>query len=307
MIRALLILFLFASFVKALDVQATSQNIRSYVLPFQKASIKASYNMVNKNFDIFNIRDDNIGSASRHGSIGDLTGLDFTLGYGLSEYISLFYNFEYQNFDYASENLKNQKHNFFTKLGIYHNPSSFIDTFSTDLGFIHNGANDLKISNSNLGISNMDDLSDNSFYIRVLAGSKIKASILDFYLGLKYTNINTKLDLLSHNRDETSINMGFQYTIELGSYLVEGGYEYIRLFNRNVQNIENSNNIFNLTLSYALSRQILIFIGSKYYTNQYNGIIPYLYNEKTKNVFESKFGYANIGFVYNFDLKFPNH
>ena len=307
MIRASLMLFLFASFVKALDVQATSQNIRSYVLPFQKASIKASYNILNKNFDIFSIRDESVGSALRHGSIGDLTGLDFTLGYGLSEYISLFYDFEYQNFDYASESLKNQKHNFFTKLGIYHNPSSFIDTFSTDLGFIHNGADDLKISNSNLGISNMGDLSDNSFYIRVLAGSKIKASILDFYLGLKYTNINTKLDLLSHNRDETSINMGFQYTIELGDYLIEGGYEYIRLFNRSVQNIENSNNIFNLTLSYALSRKILIFIGSKYYTNQYNGIIPYLYNEKTKNVFESKFGYANIGFVYNFDLKFPNH
>ncbi len=307
MIKTLLILFLFASFVKALDVQATSQNIRSYVLPFQKANISASYNVVSKNFDIFNIRDDNVGSASRHGSIGDLNGLNFTLGYGFSEYISLFYNFEYQNLDYASESLKNKKQHFFTKLGIYHNPSSFIDTFSTDLGFIHNGANDLKISGSNLEISNMNDLSDNSFYIRVLAGSKIRASILDFYLGLKYTNINTKLDLLSLNRNETSLNLGFQYTVELGNYLIEGGYEYIRLFNRSVQNIESSNNVFNLTLSYALSRQILIFIGSKYYTNQYNGIIPYLYNEKTKNVFDTKFGYANIGFVYSFDLKFPNH
>ncbi len=305
--RVIIVLFLSVSFVKALDVQATSQNIRSYLLPYQKASIKASYNVVSENFDIFNIRDDSVGSASRHGSIGDLNSLDITFGYGFSEYISLFYNFEYQDLDYASESLKNKKHDFFTKLGIYHNPSSFIDTFSTDLGFIHNSANDLKISNSNLGVSNMDDLSDNSLYMRVLAGSKIKASILNFYLGLKYTNISTKLDLLSYNRNETSLNLGFQYTLELGSFLFEGGYEYIRLFNRSVQNIESSNNVFNLTLSYALSRKTLVFIGSKYYTNQYNGIIPYLYNEKTKNVFESKFGYANIGFVYSFNLEFLNH
>ncbi len=305
--RVIFVLALSATFAKALDVQATSQNIRSYALPLQKASIKASYNVVSENFDIFGIRDDSVGSAARHGVIGDLNGLNLTLGYGLYEHISLFYNFEYQNLDYASESLKNKKHDFFTKLNIYHNPSSFIDTFSTDIGFINNSASDLKISGSNLGISKMSDMSDNSFYIRLLAGSKIRASILDFYLGLKYTKINTELDLISHNRNETSLNMGFQYTLELGSFLFEGGYEYIKRFNTSVQNIENSNNIFNLTLSHAFSQKVLVFVGAKYYTNQYNSIIPYLYNEKTENVFGSKFGYANIGFVYNFNLEFPNH
>ncbi len=305
--RVIILLVLSASFVKALDVQATSQNIRSYSLPFQKASIRASYNVISKNFDIFGIRDDSVGSALKHGNIGDLNGLDLTFGYGLYEHISLIYNFEYQKLDYAGESLKNKKHDLFTKLMIYHNPSAFIDTFSTDLGFIYNSASDLKISGSNLGISKMSDMSDNSFYIRLLAGSKIRASILDFYLGLKYTKIDTKLDLISHNRNETVLNMGFQYTLELGSFLFEGGYEYIKRFNTSVQNIENSNNVFNLTLSHALSQEVLVFTGLKYYTNQYNGIIPYLYNEKTENVFDAKFGYANIGFVYSFNLEFPNH
>ena len=307
MIKIISILFLFVSFIKASDVQATSQNIRSYSLPVQKASIKTNYNLISENFDIFGIRSDSVGSAARTGSIGDLNGYELTLGYGLYEHISLFYNFEYQNIDYASKSLKNKKNDLFVKLNIYHNPSAFMDTFSTDLGFIRNSANDLTIVGSNLGISNMSDMSDSSFYMRFLTGSKIMSSILDFYLGLKFTAIDTKLDSISYERNEVALNLGFQYTLELGNFLIESGYEYIRLFSRDIDNIEKSNNVFNLTFSRAFSQEFLIFIGAKYYTNQYNGIIPYLYNEKTKNVFDQKFGYATAGFVYSFDLKSLNH
>jgi len=177
------------------------------------------------------------------------------------------------------------------------------NTFSTDLGLVYNSANELSISGSNLGISKMSDLSDNSFYIRLLTGSKINSSILDFYLGLKHTTINTKLDSIKYNRNEVALNVGFQYTLELKEFLIETGYEYIRLFSRDIDNVKKSNNVFNLTLSRALNQELLIFIGIKYFSNQYNGIIPYLYNEKTRNGFNQKFGYSTIGFVYSFDLE----
>ncbi len=128
------------------------------------------------------------------------------------------------------------------------------------------------------------------------------SSVLDIYLGLKHTSINSKLDSLSYDRTEFALNGGFQYTIELGSFLIETGYEYIRLFNRDVTNKNKNNHVFNLTLSKALSNRLLLFIGSKFYSHQYNGVIPYLYNEKTKNEFSQKFGYATFGFVYNFNL-----
>ncbi|MCH9814524.1 MAG: hypothetical protein K0U47_11355, partial [Epsilonproteobacteria bacterium] len=62
----------------------------------------------------------------------------------------------------------------------------------------------------------------------------------------------------------------------------------------------------NLTFSKAINTKLLLYLGSKLYLHQYNGVIPYLYNEKTKDRFDQKFGYATIGFVYNFDLSFSN-
>ncbi|MNN81568.1 hypothetical protein D3C81_1984060 [compost metagenome] len=35
--------------------------------------------------------------------------------------------------------------------------------------------------------------------------------------------------------------------------------------------------------------------------HQFNGVIPYLYNKYTKNKYDKKYGYAKVGFVYNFD------
>jgi len=66
--------------------------------------------------------------------------------------------------------------------------------------------------------------------------------------------------------------------------------------------VDNSNHVLNLTISKVMSRQFLIFVGAKYYTHQYNGVIPYLYNDKSKNSFSQKFGFATLGLVYNFDF-----
>jgi hypothetical protein len=130
---------------------------------------------------------------------------------------------------------------------------------------------------------------------------------LDFYFGLKYTSIDTKIDAISYDRDEIALNGGFEYTLELGNYIIESGYEYIRLFSRDIDDDESSNHIFNITLSRALNQKVLLYIGSKYFINQYNGVIPYLYNEKNKNQFDQKFGYLTIGFVYNFDMNGLNN
>ena len=303
MFKLIFFLFFVFSTIYATDVSPTSQNIRSYPLPEGKATVKANYNLISNSLDLFNVRDSKSGTMANHGSLGNLNGFDLTLGYGLYEHISLFYNFNYQDLDYASQSLKNSRHELFTKLNVYHNPSAFIDTFSTDFGFIHNSGNDLTMTGSSLGISKMDDMSDSSFYIRLLAGTRIMSSVLDFYLGLKHTSIDTKLDGITHDRNEIALNGGFQYTLELGTFLIETGYEYIKLFSRDVDSGEDSNHILNLTFSKALNQKLLLYIGSKFYIKQYNGVIPYLYNEKSKNEFDQKFGYATFGFVYNFDLE----
>jgi hypothetical protein len=303
MFKIISLLFLLLSFVKATDVALTSQNIRSYPLSKNKAAIKACYS----GYDIFNLNDNKNGTATYYGTLGDINGINITLGYGLYEQISLFYDFLYKNIDYAGGSLKNNKHEIFTKLNIYYNPSSIFNTYSADIGFIHNSADDLSITDSSTEISKITDLSDDSLYLRFIVGSKIRSSILDFYFGLKYTSIDTKIDAISYDRDEIALNGGFEYTLELGNYIIESGYEYIRLFSRDIDDDESSNHIFNITLSRALNQKVLLYIGSKYFINQYNGVIPYLYNEKNKNQFDQKFGYLTIGFVYNFDMNGLNN
>ncbi len=303
MLKIIPILLLLILSVAAAEVSPTSQNIRSYPLAVKKLYIKTDYSLINNTLDIFSIRNSSAGKASNHGSIGDLSSYNFTLGYGLYPHVSIVYDFAFSIFDYAGENLKNRKHDLFVKLNIYDNPSAYLETFSTDIGLTFNGANNLSITGSNLGISKMSNMSDSSFYMRLLAGSKMSSSILDFYLGIKATSIDTMIDSVKYDRDEIAINAGFEFTIELGSYLVETGYEYIKLFKRDIKNSHNSNHVVNLSLSKILSKQLLIYIGTKYYIHQYNGVIPYLYNEKTKDEFSQRLGYATVGFVYNFNSK----
>jgi hypothetical protein len=302
MFKIIPILFLSVLYLQATELSQTSQNIRSYPLIENRVGLKASYNIISDGLDIFGVKDKSDGLSSTHGSIGDMKGFNLSAGYGYNEFISFIYDFEYSNIDYASQNLKNSKNELILKVNIYHNPSAIIDTFSTDFGYIYNSASDLTITGSDLGISSTTDISDSSFYMRLLTGSKIMSSILDFYLGLKFTSVNTKLDTVSYDRNEVALNAGFQYTIELGSFLIETGYEYIRLFSRDIDNSENSNHILNLTFSKVMSPKLLLFIGGKYYIHQYNGIIPYLYNEKTKDRFGQKYGYATFGLIYNFDF-----
>ncbi len=303
MLKTISILLLLILSINAAGVSPTSQNIRSNPLAVKKLYIKADYSLINSTIDIFSIQSSSAGQASNHGSIGDFNKYNFTLGYGLYQHVSILYDLSFSTFDYAGESLKNRKHDLFIKLNIYDNPSAYLETFSTDIGLTFNGANNLSITGSNLGISKMSNMSDSSFYMRFLTGSRMSSSILDFYLGIKATSIDTMIDSIKYDRDEIAINTGFEYTIELGNYLVETGYEYIKLFKRDIKNSHNSNHIVNLSLSKILNKKLLIYIGTKYYIHQYNGVIPYLYNKKTKDEFSQRLGYTTVGFVYNFDPK----
>jgi hypothetical protein len=300
--KIILIILIYTGSIYAIDVAPTANIISSYTLKKNNVFIKTNLNLVSDNLDIFGIINDNNGNSDSHGSIGDLNGLALSLGYGFEEHISFFYNLELLNLDYAGEDLKNSYQDIFIKLNLYNNPSAVLETFSTDIGIMRNSSNDLVITGSNLGINKMSNMSDNSFYIRTITGTKIKSSILDFFLGIKYTKINTQLDSKSYSRNEFALNSGFQYTLELGRYIIETGYEYIKLFSRDIDSVDDINHIFNLSISYAINNQLIIFIGSKLFNHQFNGIIPYLHNEKTINTFDQRYGYGSVGFVYNFNI-----
>jgi hypothetical protein len=164
------------------------------------------------------------------------------------------------------------------------------------------------------------DMSDNSFYVRFLTGFAYETNIVDLYAGLKYTKINSQISLEPRNnstlnnflkgfdqvvdleRNEKTFFLGFNYTVEFGNFLIDANYEYLTIWGRDADTKETEDNhIINGALSYIINNNLLVFIGGKLMLHQFNGVIPYLYNKYTKNKYDKKYGYAKVGFVYNFD------
>jgi len=171
------------------------------------------------------------------------------------------------------------------------------------------------------------DLQDNSLYFRLLTGFNYETNIVDLYTGLKYTKINTTVSIEPHDaepmntqlrnagyepvnldRNEKTWFLGFNYTVEFGNFILDTNYEYLTIWGRNsALKKTDDNHIVNAALSYIVNKNLLVFVGGKLMLHQFNGVIPYLYNKYTKNKYDKKYGYAKVGFVYNFDTsKFFN-
>jgi len=351
--KTTLLAALLLSTIEAENIAFTANHIRSFPLGENIAGIKINYNRINDEIDIFDVKQSELQGIANLGSIGDSNGLDVSLGYGINQFISLFYNYEYLGLDYIDSKLKNSKNEFYTKVLIYHNPMNFLEVFSADIGYVRNSADDLDITDVNTLNSmiqkiqptaglyingstvtfngqtvtfpfapfvRIGELSDNSFYLRLLTGIRYEKNIIDFYAGLKYTSINTLVTLepqealqdiiqalgypasVDFERNEKTAFFGFNYTGEFGNFILDAGYEYLTIWGREDEIEETeSNHIINGALSYAITNDLLIFIGGKLMLNQFNGVIPYLYNQYTKTKYDKKYGYAKIGLVYNFD------
>ncbi len=274
------------------DIASTTEDIRAFVLQEDAISVRGAYHASNGAVDIFNLNE-NADAGDIYSALGNGTGLDFSVAYGIHRHISLYYNFQAFNIDYAGEKLKNRQNDIYTRINFYDDPQRSFDDFSMDLGYMHNASTDLN--------PQITDLSDDSFYIRLLLGSRFKSALLNFYTGFKYSSIDSTLFGQDASRNEKSVNLGFTHTIEFSNFILDTGYEYIRLFSRESEITENkSNHIIKVNLSRALSDKLLVYIGSTTMLNQFNGLIPYLYNTQTQSSFDKVYTYVSLGFVYNF-------
>ncbi len=346
--------------VEASDLSYTTNDIGAFTLPAKSFNIKGSYNRINDTIDFLNIKEQELGSSvvSKYGSIGDSSGIDLSLAYGINNYISLYYNYENLNMHYMGSTLNNHKNDIFLRLNISNHPTNFFNSVSMDIGYSRNNAVDLNIKNINtlnslfkkikpnsnifikedkvtISVDNelvrlldkngkavapyisIGDLSDNSLYFRFLTGMRWSNTIVDFYTGIKYVDIHglitlepsTKIlqDKISEfgksdiSRSEKQALFGISYKTEIGKFLLEANYEYDRIFSRNITNENNHNQIVNAAISTIVTNNLLIFVGGKLMLNQFNGVIPYLYNEYTASKYDKKYGYMKVGFVYNFD------
>ena len=296
--KPLLILTSLAT-VSFADIAATTQDIRAFVLPEDTVTVQGSYLRTSDAVDFLNLNGKAV-AGDIYSGLDDSSGMDISLGYGLHQFVSLYYNFEALNINYAGSSIENRKNELFARVNFYDTPHYTFDAFSLDIGYIQNSADDF---------NNLSDLSDNSYYMRLLIGSKFTSSLLNFYTGAKYSSITTTLNATNIDRDERTLMAGISYTQEMFSnYILDANYEYMRMVGRDGGLGDNkSNHTVNIHLSRAFSEDFLLYIGTKIMLNQFNGAIPYLYNTQTQSSFDKKYSLIKAGFVYNFDMSEKNN
>jgi hypothetical protein len=282
-----LILLSLGSASYATEQALTTTDIRSFPLEKGHIGVRASYNRINDEIDILDIKQKELGSTANFGTIGDSSGIDLSLAYGAGEFYSLFYNYERLNLHYIDSVLHNNKNDIYLKVNIYQNPTNFFETLSADIGFVRNSSGALNIKENkqlntmiqkvnpipglsingseikykgssiifldpktNKAVSpfvRIGDLSDNSLYLRLLTGFNYETNIFDLYAGLKYTSINTKITIEPQN-----VNT-------LQDILRKKGYEPVDL--------SRNEKIFSLGFNYTVEFSSFIFDLNYEYLN----------------------------------------
>jgi hypothetical protein len=193
--------------------------------------------------------------------------------------------------EYSGTLLKNKKIDIFNRYNIVTNRYGVLNSLSIDVGYTKDSADTTLYSN----------LNSNSYYSRILIAKKISSNaLLDLYLGYKKIDIKGNLSLTSLDRDEDNINMGFVYTLQSSEYIYEFNYEYNRLFRESSVSHIDYNHIIDASISKVVNSNLLLYVGWRVMSQQFNTDIPYLYNSSTKDEFDKKYGFAKVGIVYSF-------
>lgn len=352
------IFFLFLTALHAEEFNYGVFNKHAFTMPEGNFAIKSSYLKVNDTLDVFNIKESELGSLSRFGSIGDMDGYTLELRYGLTDDDSIFFDYQRWNIDYAGSTLANNKIELFNRYNIVHDDYAIFNGLAIDVGFINNFAQPLDVTNetllnsmikkikpsSNISIKDgsivsgdttfsiydgnnkkispylsIQDLDSKSYYLRVLLAKTISPrNVIDFYTAVKYTDITTNIvlkpsnnsllnqyianyDIPDLNRDEMVYSLGLNTATQFSDYIFEFNYEYNRIVRDSHLNAANTSNTIEATFSRIVDKNLILFVGGKILFEQFNTDIPYLYNQYTQTQFDKKYGFAQIGLVYNFE------
>ncbi len=220
------------------NINNTVLNIHSFTTVKNRIGIKGSFYKVNDTLDIFNVREHEIGTLSRFGALGDMSGYEGEIRYSLTDRISINYKHEYLDIDYGGGGfIKNKRDDIFLRLNLYYHPYTFINAWSVDLGYTKNSSKPLDITkdemlnamikkiapNTSLSIKDgvvtygnysasiyengkkvypfvrVGDLKDSSYYVRLIMGKRFENSIFDLYAGYKKSDIDAKISIEPSN------------------------------------------------------------------------------------------------------------
>ena len=218
---------LIATALCAKSINYAVSDIHTLTMPKDSLHITASYMLINDSIDLLSLKKSELGGSSNFDALGDMTGYEFGIAYGLRDDLMISYKINQQKITYNNNEFENTKNEIFARYNIFQNASAIFNSgVSLDAGFINNSLKNVYVTNindinelskrysndnfqivpNNGGLDvvknnqsttlayypwvGLEDTSDNSFYLRALTGFHNDNSLYDFYIGMKYTKIN---------------------------------------------------------------------------------------------------------------------
>jgi len=202
------------------------------------------------------------------------------------------------------------------------NPDLSISDTGSDLVF-SDGTNDLTVSKDGRDPlqASIEDLLDHTWFIRLTVGKPLGPVLPNLFAEYGHNEIDSrvtsniaqylpasispavgelplKLDR-SENYWKVGGNLHFNLPFDLQGYFE---YHYLRMDRDNGLDFVDYNHVMKGNLAYFLTDYMAINLGATYYSRQFNGVIPFLYNEYTQSGFDHDYGVVHMGLSGIFGL-----
>lgn len=195
------------------------------------------------------------------------------------------------------------------------NPDLSINDTGSDLVF-SDGTNNYEVSKAGRDPlkASIEDLLDHTWFIRLTVGKPLGPVLPNLFAEYGHNEIDSRitsnidqylpasifpavsalpLELdRSENYWKVGCNLHFSLPFDLQGYLE---YHYLRMDRDNGLDFVDYNHVVKGNLAYFLTDYLAINLGASYYSRQFNGVIPFLYNEYTQTGFDHDYAFVHMG------------
>lgn len=162
--------------------------------------------------------------------------------------------------------------------------------------------------------ASIEDMEDLTWFVRLTIGEPFGPVLPNLFAEFGHTEVDSRVnsnvsqyipgtlvpavdDLpLKLDRSENYWKVGgslhFNLPFDLQGYFE---YHYLRMDRNDSLDFIDYNHVFRGNLAYFLTDHLAINLGATYYSRQFNGVIPFLYNEYTQTGFDHDYGVLHVG------------
>jgi len=135
------------SYAFAQNIDYKVSHMHTLTLKQGEVDFHASLLKIDDKIDIFNIKEQELGSSSRYDAVGDLLGFNIGARYGITDSLMVSYSRTCQQIDYSSNKIYNHRDDLFLRYNLFQSPHSFFNSgISVDVGFEQNRLDDFYLN-----------------------------------------------------------------------------------------------------------------------------------------------------------------